>query len=258
MRVNNGTGTLTWGAPTGNNIKGTLMLSSPTSANVTTFQNGINLNGANRTIQVLDNPNSTADYAVISGAISGTSVGITKTGNGLLSLTGTNTYTGTTTISGGRLQATIGTGIPTSSFLRLDGGVYQSNGSYTFSRSLGNSGSAFQWTANGGGFSAGTGALTVNVGSGTALTWGTHRRKPTRRNAVPQFQLGHQHHDLPERHQSERRRSDPQRGRQHEFVGRLRRSLGRHFRQRRRRSSLTKTGAARSISKALRETRIPA
>ena len=172
VRVNNGTGTLAWGSTVGTNIIGTLMLSSPTATNVTTFQNGINLNGATRTIQVLDNPNSTADYAVISGSISGTSVGITKTGNGLLSLTGANTYTGTTTISGGRLQATIGTGIPTSSFLRLDGGVYQSNGSYTFSRSLGNSGSAFQWTANGGGFSAGTGALTVNVGSGAALTWG--------------------------------------------------------------------------------------
>ena len=73
MRVNNGTSTLTWNT-TGNNIKGTLMLGSTTSANVTTFQNGLNLNGANRTIQVTDNPNSTADYSVISGNISGSSV----------------------------------------------------------------------------------------------------------------------------------------------------------------------------------------
>ena len=48
----------------------------------------------------------------------------------------------------------------------LDGGVLQSNGSSTvnFTRSLGTSGATFQWTANGGGFSAGGGPMVVNVG----------------------------------------------------------------------------------------------
>ena len=73
-----------------------------------------------------DNPNSTADYAVMSGTISG-SAGIIKTGNGLLKLTATNSYTGTTTIAGGILQATIGTGIPSNGFISLDGGVLQFN-----------------------------------------------------------------------------------------------------------------------------------
>ena len=41
----------------------------------------------------------------------------------------------------------------------LDGGVLQNNSATTFTRGLGASGSAFQWTANGGGFSAGTSAV---------------------------------------------------------------------------------------------------
>jgi fibronectin-binding autotransporter adhesin len=175
VKVNNGTSSITWGTTVGSQIVGTLKFGSTTAANVVTFQNGINLNAATRTINVDDNPATGADYAAISGVISygsGTA-GITKTGNGVLVLTGANTYNGTTTISGGAVQATIGTGIPSSRFLKLDGGTYQSNGAYSFTRSLGTSGSTFQWTANGGGFSAGAGALTVNIGSGSALTWGT-------------------------------------------------------------------------------------
>ena len=143
---------------------GTLKLSSTTAANVTTLQNAVNLNGADRTIFVDDNPNSTADYAVMSGGISG-AAGIVKTGTGLLKLTGTNNYTGTTTISGGVLQANLGTGLPSSSYLVLDGGVLQ-NTTTSFTRSLGTtqSGSYFEWTANGGGFSPSGSALTVNIG----------------------------------------------------------------------------------------------
>ena len=64
------------------------------------------------------------------------------------------------------MQANFGVGIPATSFLTLDGGVLQSNGSNTvnFTRSLGTSGGTFQWTANGGGFSAGAAAMIVNIG----------------------------------------------------------------------------------------------
>ena len=92
-----------------------------------------------------------------------------------------NTYNGTTTISGGVLQADSGTGLPTASFLALDGGVLQANSSTaaTFNYALSTSGSGkFEWTANGGGFAAGAGSLTValNLGSNGLpgmLTWGT-------------------------------------------------------------------------------------
>ena len=59
----------------------------------------------------------------------------------------------------------------------LDGGVFHAdNGSETFTRSLGSSGGAVEWTANGGGFSAGDGTLTVNIGGNatpSTLNWGT-------------------------------------------------------------------------------------
>ena len=184
VRINNSTATVvTWGTAVGSQLVGTLKLSSTTAANTTTFQNVIDLNGAPRTVQVDDNPNSTSDRATISGVIKDLPGGgsLTKTGDGKLTLSGANTYTGATTIGGGTLQATIGTsgtpanGINYNSLIRLDGGVYQCNSTYTFTRGLGSSGNAFQWAAGGGGFSAGSSGtcpLTVNIGGGTALTWG--------------------------------------------------------------------------------------
>ena len=174
MNVNVGNGaSLTWGTTPGTNVMGTLKLSSSAAAAVTTFQNKVALNGATRTIFVDDNPNSTNDYAVMSGVISG-SAGIIKTGLGQLNLTATDTYTGSTTISGGVLQANLGAGLPSSSYLVLDGGVLQNN-STSFTRRLGTTqnGSYFEWTANGGGFSPSGSALTVNIGgSGATLAWG--------------------------------------------------------------------------------------
>lgn len=68
------------------------------------FQNPINLGTAVRTIQVNDNTNSTADRAILSGVISGTTgSGLLKTGNGTLALQAANTYVGITTVSNGTL-----------------------------------------------------------------------------------------------------------------------------------------------------------
>ena len=128
VKINSGTSTITWGTSS-TNIAGTLKFGSSTAANTVTLQNGINLAGATRTIEVDDNPNSTADRAEISGVItygSGTA-GITKTGDGLLVLSATNTYNGTTTISGGALQVDEGVGLPAGKMLVLDGGVLQNN-----------------------------------------------------------------------------------------------------------------------------------
>ena len=91
--------TLNWGDTDGKSgIVGTVILSSNTAQYETEFKNGLNLAGGARTIQVDDNPNSTGDFATISGVISDSIGGgsLTKTGAGILQLTGANTYTGPT------------------------------------------------------------------------------------------------------------------------------------------------------------------
>lgn len=176
MTVNlNGGAALTWGSTIGTHIVGPLMLSSITSAATTIFQNPVNLNGAVRTIQVLDNPAiSSADCGVMTGVLSGTgSSGILKTGDGCLIFTANNTYSGSTTIRGGALTADNGAGLPTASLLVLDGGVLRSASAANFSRTIGTGTGQVQFTSNGGGFAAGGSAFAVSLNGGAALTWGT-------------------------------------------------------------------------------------
>jgi len=176
VRINDGAETLTWGTNVGNEIVGTLKLSSTSARYVTDFQNGIDLGGADRTIHVADNPDTSGDYAQITGAISGDGAGIVKTGDGTLLLTRNNTYTGATTIRGGVLRANAGAGLPADSYLVLDGGVLESHGTASFTRTLGASGSGDRvcWGSGGGGFSAGTGAMTVRINNTTGtINWGT-------------------------------------------------------------------------------------
>ena len=150
---------------------------STSAAAATTFQNSIALGSADRTIQVDDNPNSSSDIAEITGNISG-SAGIVKSGAGVLKLSGANSYAGNTTINGGVLLAGVGgaTGIPSNSFISINGGMLQVPDVATFTRSLGSSGAAFQWGLNGGGFSADANPLSVNVGGQATpitLAWGS-------------------------------------------------------------------------------------
>jgi fibronectin-binding autotransporter adhesin len=115
---------------------GVLVFGSKTAKGVVTLLNGIDLgytngtdsggmfinsnylesNGATlwRNIQVVDNPDTDYDYATISGVISGTASdykGISKTGDGLLMLTGVNTYAGPTSISEGSLAIVADSGL---------------------------------------------------------------------------------------------------------------------------------------------------
>lgn len=102
--------TLTWGS--GGFVQGNLVFGSATTLGRVNFQNGIDLNAAARTITVTNNTNTAANATAttISGVISGTGSGspataFTKNGNGLLTLTGANTYTGDTIVGQGRLEA---------------------------------------------------------------------------------------------------------------------------------------------------------
>ncbi|WAC18767.1 autotransporter-associated beta strand repeat-containing protein [Luteolibacter sp. SL250] len=80
----------------------TFKLSSVLSDSNIEIQNGINLNGKTRVVEVANG--SAAVDATLSGALSGDlSAGLIKTGAGTLSLTGTNTYQGATRVDAGRL-----------------------------------------------------------------------------------------------------------------------------------------------------------
>ncbi|MEI9894787.1 MAG: autotransporter-associated beta strand repeat-containing protein [Chthoniobacter sp.] len=97
--VNWGSGGI--GGGTGTGTGGILVLNSATALSEVEFVNPINLGTGftgSRTIQVDDNTTGTTDYATVSGQISGTaaanSAALTKTGTGILILTGNNTFTG--------------------------------------------------------------------------------------------------------------------------------------------------------------------
>lgn len=165
-------------------IAGNVVFGSSVAQYEVEFKNALNLNAAERTIYVEDNPNSTGDFATISGVIAnGSGTGwLTKTGPGRLVLTGANTYgdglgldMGATRISAGVLQADRDVGLSPNSALILNGGVLQSNSAVTFSDAFysgtSSTGRVFTWI--GGGFAAGGGKMTVNVGGSiTTLKFG--------------------------------------------------------------------------------------
>jgi autotransporter-associated beta strand protein len=96
---------LTWGTGgfVGTGAVQNLVLNSTSALSSVDFKNAIDLGALARTINVLDNANTGADYATMSGDLSGTGGSLIKAGAGVLSLTGANSYTGNTTLSGGTL-----------------------------------------------------------------------------------------------------------------------------------------------------------
>ncbi|MEZ5889625.1 MAG: autotransporter-associated beta strand repeat-containing protein [Xanthobacteraceae bacterium] len=157
---------------------GTVTINAPVTAHNLVFStsgytvtrtggaNFLTLGGVNPTIDVLSGGSAT-----IISPIAG-SAGLTKTGDGTLTLSGTNTYTGGTTINAGTLSvnsdAKLGN---TAGGITFNGGTLQSTASFTSNRdvTVGAGGGAFD-TSSGtltlGGLIAGTGALTKS-GAGT-------------------------------------------------------------------------------------------
>jgi autotransporter-associated beta strand protein len=102
VTLDGGTG-LTWGSggfvPTG----AALILNSTSSLADVTFTNAIDLGAASRTVTVNDNGNTGADYANLTGVLSGAGGGLFKNGTGILRLGNLNTYSGTTSVDAGTL-----------------------------------------------------------------------------------------------------------------------------------------------------------
>jgi autotransporter-associated beta strand protein len=104
VTLNGGAG-LTWGSGgfVGTGGAQPLVFGSASALADVTFTNAIDLGASARTVTVTDNGNTGAEYATLSGVLSGTGGGLTKNGAGILRLTGDNTYTGATTITEGTL-----------------------------------------------------------------------------------------------------------------------------------------------------------
>ena len=89
---------------------GQLLFNSVSGDDAVTFTHNIDLNSTGtplaRTVQVLDNAAVTTDKAVLSGVLSnsGAAASLTKTGTGLLELSGLNTYTGDNNVTAGTLS----------------------------------------------------------------------------------------------------------------------------------------------------------
>ena len=116
--------------------------------------------GANTIAGILQNSTATG-----SGVLS-----LAKSGVGTWVLSGANSYTGTTSINDGALEAADGTGLTTTSILQLRGGVFQSSG--TFSRAVSTAAGAVNWSTSSGGFAARGGTLNLQLDGGTgSLTW---------------------------------------------------------------------------------------
>jgi autotransporter-associated beta strand protein len=107
VNINNNAGTLTWGTTANFLSSGqALILGAAASNGTVDFQNGLNFGASNQTIQVDRGATAPAGGvdAKISGVIGSSGGGLTKTGLGTLQLTGNNSYTGATLISGGILE----------------------------------------------------------------------------------------------------------------------------------------------------------
>lgn len=98
---------LTWAAGGFIPAGGQLLLGSASALADVTFTNPINFGTASRVINVIENVNTGADYATLSGVLSGEAgIGFQKLGNSPLRLTGANTYSGVTDIAAGVLVVT--------------------------------------------------------------------------------------------------------------------------------------------------------
>lgn len=150
-----------------------LLVTPQVGANTSTITGGT-LTGSAGGSLVLSQFNTSGSLTIASLiANHSTATGLTKTGPGLASLTGANTYSGLTSIEEGVLRAADSAGLPTGSALRLSGGAFEST-TGSFTRALGTGAGQVTIAAGSSGFSAFGSTLNLNLGgSADPLLWGS-------------------------------------------------------------------------------------
>lgn len=146
VRLNNGTGVLSWGTAIlgDGNI---LILSHSTATHTLDFRNGIGFAGLKRTIQVEDG--AAEVDATLSGVLS-EGGGFTKTGPGVLSLSNANTYTGSVTVADGVLRLQNASALTTANLDFKGGGVLGLGAGDLTDRTIGTAAGQVQWLGSGG------------------------------------------------------------------------------------------------------------
>jgi autotransporter-associated beta strand protein len=155
---------------------------NPVAAEQYTWQNPIDLSGANRAVAVPGgNIALLRATATLTGVVSnsaGTPAGLSLSSSvdGVLELTAANTYNGPTTVGGGVIfRAIDGVGLPSQSNLVVSGGTVESAGATALSRPLGAGAGQVRLPAGTAGFAAVGSPYAVQIGGATltTLVWGT-------------------------------------------------------------------------------------
>ncbi|MGL2963206.1 T9SS sorting signal type C domain-containing protein [Flavobacterium sp. RSB2_4_14] len=120
-----------------------------------------------RTITIGSDNTSPAAYSGVISNGTATSVGITKTGIGTLTLSGNNTYTGASTLSGGILELGAADRIANTSAFTFSGGTFSTGATTGFSETIG----VATLSANSV-IDLGTGIHTLTIANSSAATWG--------------------------------------------------------------------------------------
>jgi len=173
VNIGGATQTLTWGQANFVSGDNELVFGASDSTHTLIFENNIAMDGTNRF-------RANNGFADIDGRITGNlsdksgSVGtFFKTGDGVLELTGSNTYSGGTEVLGGQLLLSGSNSLSQNSLLVISNYGVITLGAADFTRSLGTNGGNVVWTGSGG-FAASGADRIVNLGGNTQqVVWGS-------------------------------------------------------------------------------------
>ncbi|MDD5198531.1 MAG: autotransporter-associated beta strand repeat-containing protein [Terrimicrobiaceae bacterium] len=151
-----------------------ILITGNVSSKALTINNGTLQSGAAAADLIVINRGSGATTLDIGATIADNGASPTpfvKSGEGLVTLSGANTYTGQTIVTQGVLKAEDGVSLPSASNLLLKGGVLGI--STDFTRTIGTNPGNVQFGGGSGGFAAYGGTHTVTIGIGLQVNWRT-------------------------------------------------------------------------------------